>query len=122
MVPSVSGPASGVLVGGNRRRRSAARGMLSCSLAHAPRPPSECLGCVTPSPLHALASVREPEGWLSRLARRPGLPQRTPPGRRCRGSLWEKPTDAEFPHPTRRASDHMTVGASAAVGGHTTAL
>lgn len=77
--------------------------------------------CLTPALLHALA-VHEPERWLSPLARRPGAPQRTRPSRRCRGSLQEEPTDAEFPHPTRRASDHMTVEASAARGGHTTAL
>jgi hypothetical protein len=82
----------------------------------------QCLGCLTPSLLHALASVHEPERWLSPLARRPGAPQRTRPSRRCRGSLQEEPTDTEFPHPTRRASDHMTVEASAARGGHTTTL
>jgi hypothetical protein len=32
--------------------------------------------CLTPSLLHALASVHEPERWLSPLARRPGAPQR----------------------------------------------
>lgn len=39
----------------------------------------QCLGCLTPSLLHALASVHEPERWLSPLARRPGAPQRTRP-------------------------------------------